>query len=37
MLRDEIDYREFCRRGHLRQQRSGAVRAGMLHGDSGSN
>lgn len=29
MLRDEIDYTEFCRRGHLRRQGSGAVRAGM--------
>jgi transposase len=28
MLRDQIDYKEFCRRGH-RLQKSGAVRAGM--------
>lgn len=35
MLRDEIDYTEFCRRGHLRRQCSGAARAGMLEGDSG--
>ena len=28
MLRDEIDYPEFCRRGHQRRQGSGAVRAG---------
>lgn len=32
MLRDEIDYTEFCRRGHLRRQGSGAVRAGMPEG-----
>lgn len=31
MLREEIDYTEFCRRGHQRQQRSGATCAGMLH------
>jgi len=37
MLRDEIDYTEFCRRGHQRQQKSGAACAGMLHGDSGRN
>lgn len=37
MLRDEIDYTEFCRRGHQRQQNSGAACAGMLHGDSGRN
>jgi len=37
MLRDEIDYSEFCRRGHQRRQSSGAVRAGMLAGDSGRN
>jgi transposase len=37
MLRDEIDYTEFCRRGHQRQQESGAACAGMLHGDSGLN
>jgi transposase len=30
MLREEIDYTEFCRRGHQRQQRSGATCAGML-------
>jgi transposase len=35
MLRDGIDYTEFCRRGHLRQQCSGAACAGMPHGDSG--
>ena len=28
MLRDQIDYTEFCRRGHSRQQSSGAARAG---------
>ncbi len=37
MLRDEIDYAEFCRRGHLRRQCSGAACAGMPHGDSGPN
>lgn len=37
MLRDEIDYTEFCRRGVLQRQRSGAVRAGMPAGDSGHN
>ena len=37
MLRDEIDYREFCRRGQLRRQCSNAVRAGMPAGDSGPN
>jgi len=37
MLRDEIDYAEFCRRGHQRRQGSGAACAGMLHGDSGLN
>jgi hypothetical protein len=26
MLREEIDYTEFCRRGHLRRQGSGAAR-----------
>ncbi len=31
MLRDEIDYTEFCRRGHQRRQMSGAAGAGMLH------
>ncbi len=35
MLRDEIDYAEFCRRGHLRRQCSGAARAGMPQGYSG--
>jgi len=29
MLRDEIDYAEFCRRGQLRRQGSGAACAGM--------
>jgi hypothetical protein len=37
MLRDEIDYTEFCRRGHQRRQCSGAACAGMLDGDSGLN
>ena len=37
MLRDEIDYTEFCRRSHQRRQESSAARAGMLHGDSGLN
>ena len=37
MLRDEIDYPEFCRRGHQRRQCSGAACAGMPHGDSGLN
>lgn len=37
MLRDEIDYTEFCRRGRQRRQESGAACAGMLHGDSGLN
>lgn len=37
MLRDEIDYAEFCRRGHQRQQNSGAACAGMLHEDTGLN
>ena len=31
MLRDQIDYREFCRRGQLRQK-SGVARAGMPEG-----
>jgi len=31
MLRDQIDYQEFCRRGQLRQK-SGAARAGMPEG-----
>jgi transposase len=35
MLRDEIDYAEFCRRGHLRRQGSGAACAGMPVRDSG--
>lgn len=35
MLRDQIDYTEFCRRGHrLRRQCSGAAYAGMPEGDS---
>lgn len=29
MMRDEIDYAEFCRRGRLRRQSSGATCAGM--------
>jgi hypothetical protein len=29
MLRDQIDYQEFCRRGKARQE-SGSVRAGMV-------
>jgi transposase len=29
MMRDEIDYTEFCRRGQLRQQSGGAACAGM--------
>jgi transposase len=37
MLRDEIDYTEFCRRGHQRRQCSGAACAGMPAGDSGRN
>jgi len=37
MLRDEIDYTEFCRRGSLRRQSSGVVHAGMPAGDSGLN
>jgi hypothetical protein len=28
MLRDQIDYQEFCRRGQMRQK-SGGARAGM--------
>jgi transposase len=35
MLRDEIDYLEFCRRGHLRRQCSGVVCAGMPEGNTG--
>ncbi|MGH9712042.1 MAG: IS110 family transposase [Candidatus Acidiferrales bacterium] len=34
MLRDQIDYEEFCRRGQLRQK-SGSVRAGMPDLNSG--
>jgi len=34
MLRDQIDYEEFCRRGQVRQKIGGA-RAGMLMGDDG--
>jgi transposase len=34
MLRDQIDYNEFCRRGRLRQK-GGVVRAGMPDGYSG--
>ena len=34
MLRDRIDYKEFCRRGQLRQ-RSGDARAGMPAFNSG--
>ena len=34
MLRDQIDYQEFCRRGQLRQK-SGAARAGMPEGVHG--
>jgi len=34
MLRDEIDYQEFCRRG---QKQSGAVCAGMLEDGYGAN
>src|SRR5215510_2983368 len=32
LLRDQIDYTEFCRRGHLRRQCSGAVGAAMPKG-----
>ncbi|HVH70701.1 MAG TPA: transposase, partial [Candidatus Dormibacteraeota bacterium] len=38
MLRDQIDYQEFCRRGQLRQK-SGVARAGMperVHSPAGS-
>ena len=35
MLRDEIDYSEFCRRSHLRRQCSGAVCAGMPEANTG--
>jgi transposase len=34
MMRDEIDYQEFCRRGQLRQM-SGGARAGMLDSHNG--
>jgi transposase len=34
MMRDEIDYQEFCRRGKARQE-SGSVRAGMPDRNSG--
>ena len=37
MLRDEIDYAEFCRRGALRQQSSGAACAGMPGAGQWSN
>jgi hypothetical protein len=37
MLRDEIDYLEFCRRGHIRRQCNGAVCAVMPDRDSGLN
>ena len=35
MLRDQIDYKEFCRRGQLRQK-SGAARVGMPAYNNGS-
>ena len=35
MLRDEIDYQEFCRRGQ--KQQSGAACAGMLEVANGAN
>jgi len=35
MLRDEIDYQEFCRRGQ--KQHSGAARAGMPETPNGAN
>jgi transposase len=35
MLRDQIDYEEFCRRGHM-LQKSGAARAGMHAYNNGS-
>src|SRR5208337_804269 len=35
MLRDEIDYQEFCRRGQ-RQQKSGEARAGMPETPNGA-
>ena len=34
MMRDQIDYQEFCRRGKARQE-SGSVHAGMPDLDSG--
>ena len=34
MMRDEIDYQEFCRRGQQRQK-SGSARAGMPDFNSG--
>ena len=34
MMRDQIDYEEFCRRGKARQE-SGSVRAGMPDRNSG--
>jgi hypothetical protein len=34
MLRDQIDYQEFCRRG---QKQSGAACAGMLEVANGAN
>jgi len=37
MLRDEIDYAEFCRRGQLRRQGSGAACAGMPGAGQWSN
>jgi transposase len=37
MLRDEIDYLEFCRRGQTRRQCNGAVCAVMPDRDSGLN
>lgn len=37
MMRDEIDYVEFCRRGQLRQQNSGAACAGMPGAGQWSN
>src|SRR5712692_2282464 len=35
LLRDQIDYKEFCRRGQMRQK-SGAARAGMPAYNNGS-
>ena len=37
MMRDEIDYTEFCRRGELRQQSGGAACAGMPGAGQWSN